>query len=61
MSDTADLAAYIAVVTLYVDLPDALLRASVSDQWVARRFHEDGMRNLCTRLRLRYYSGRCAA
>ena len=37
-------AAYIAaVVTLYVDLPDTPLRASASDQWLARRFHDDGL------------------
>ena len=39
MSDAADPAAYIAaVLTLYVDLPDTPLRASVSDQWLARRY-----------------------
>ena len=44
MSDAADLATYIAaVLTLYVDLPDTPLRASVSDQWLARRFHDDGV------------------
>lgn len=44
MSDPADPAAYIAaVLTLYVDLPDTPLRASVSDQWLARRFHDDGV------------------
>jgi hypothetical protein len=44
MSDAADPAAYIAaVLTLYVDLPDTPLRASVSDQWLARRFHDDGV------------------
>ena len=37
-------AAYVAaVVTLYVDLPDTPLRASPSDQWLARRFHDDGV------------------
>ena len=44
MSDASDLAAYIAaVLTLYVDLPDTPLRASVSDQWIARRLHDDGV------------------
>ena len=32
-----------AVLTLYVDLPDTPLRASTSDQWLARRFHDDGV------------------
>ncbi|MCU1340046.1 MAG: hypothetical protein JWO19_5627 [Bryobacterales bacterium] len=37
-------AAYIAaVLTLYVDLPDTPLRTSASDQWLARRFHDDGV------------------
>jgi hypothetical protein len=44
MSDAANPAAYIAaVLTLYVDLPDTSLRASVSDQWLAHRFHDDGV------------------
>ena len=44
MSDAADPTAYIAaVLTLYVDLPDTPLRANVSDQWLARRFHDDGV------------------
>jgi hypothetical protein len=44
MSDLPDPAAYVAaVVTLYVELPDTPLRASVSDQWLARRFHDDGV------------------
>ena len=44
MSDAANPTAYIAaVLTLYVDLPDTPLRASVSDQWLARRFHDDGV------------------
>jgi hypothetical protein len=45
MSTPADSpAAYVAaVVTLYVELPDTPLRASVSDQWLARRFHDDGL------------------
>lgn len=30
-----------AVLTLYVDLPDTHLRASASDQWLARRFHDE--------------------
>ena len=32
-----------AVLTLYVDLPATPLRASASDQWLARRFHDDGL------------------
>jgi len=44
MSDPSDPASYVAaVVTLYVDLPDTPLRAGVSDQWLARRFHDDGV------------------
>ena len=44
MSDACHPAAYVAaVLTLYVDLPDTPLRASVSDQWLARRFHDDGV------------------
>lgn len=44
MNDPPDPAAYIAaVVTLYVELPDTPWRTSVSDQWLARRFHDDGV------------------
>ncbi len=44
MSDSSDPAAYVAtVVMLYVELPDTPLRASVSDQWLARRLHDDGV------------------
>ena len=44
MSDPSDPASYVAaVVTLYAELPDTPLRASVSDQWLARRFHDDGV------------------
>jgi hypothetical protein len=44
MTDSPDPASYIAaVITLYVELPDTPLRASISDQWLARRFHEDGV------------------
>jgi len=32
-----------SVLTLYVDLPDTPLRTSASDQWLARRFHDDGV------------------
>jgi len=32
-----------AVLTLFADLPDTPLRASASDQWLARRFHDDGV------------------
>jgi hypothetical protein len=31
------------VLTLYIDLPDTPLRPSASDQWLARRFHDDGV------------------
>jgi hypothetical protein len=45
MSAPADSpAAYIAaVLELYVELPDTPLRASVADQWLARRLHDDGV------------------
>jgi hypothetical protein len=44
MSDPSDPASYVAaVVTLYVELPDTPLRASASDQWLANRFHDDGL------------------
>jgi hypothetical protein len=44
MSEASDPAAYVAaVVSIYVELPDTPLRASVSDQWLARRFYEDGV------------------
>ena len=37
-------ASYVAsVVALYADLPDTPLRASVSDQWLARRFFDEGV------------------
>jgi hypothetical protein len=43
MSEAYDPAAYVtAVVTFDVELPDTPLRASVSDQWLSRRFHDDG-------------------
>ena len=32
-----------AVLTLYVDLPDTPLRASASDQWLARRLPDDAV------------------
>ena len=44
MNDAADPAAYVvAILTLYVDLPDTPLRASISDQWLAGRLHDDGI------------------
>jgi hypothetical protein len=44
MSDPPDPASYVAtVVTLYVELPDTPLRASVSDQWLARQLYDDGV------------------
>ena len=30
-----------SVLTMYVDLPDTPLRASASDQWLARRLYDD--------------------
>ncbi len=40
----SDPAAYVAsVLLLYVELPDTPLRASVQDQWQARRLHERGV------------------
>ena len=32
-----------SVLTLYVDLPDTPMRTSASDQWLARRFYDDGV------------------
>jgi len=32
-----------SVLTLYVDLPETPMRASASDQWLARRLHDDGV------------------
>jgi hypothetical protein len=32
-----------AVVTLYLEMPDTPMRVSVSDQWLARYVHQDGM------------------
>ena len=32
-----------SVLTLYVDVPDTPLRATASDQWLSRRFHDDGV------------------
>jgi hypothetical protein len=44
MSDSSASAAYVAaVVSLYLELPDTPLRASVADQWLARRFHDEGV------------------
>lgn len=44
MSEPSDPAGYVAaVLSLYVDMPDTPLRASVSDHWLARRFHDDGV------------------
>lgn len=40
----SDSANYVAtVLILYVDLPDTPLRASVQDQWQARRLHDRGV------------------
>lgn len=39
-----DQASYVAsVAALYADLPDTPLRASVSDQWLARHFFDEGV------------------
>lgn len=45
MSDpAASPASYVAaLLTLYVELPDTPLRASVADQWLARRLHDEGL------------------
>jgi hypothetical protein len=40
----SDAAAYVAnVLILYVDLPETPLRASIQDQWQARRLHDRGV------------------
>ena len=40
----SDSASYVAaVLILYVDLPETPLRASVQDQWQARRLHDRGI------------------
>ena len=37
-------ASYVAsVVTFYLEMPDTPLRVSVSDQWLARYFHQNGV------------------
>jgi hypothetical protein len=42
LPDTA--ASYVAaVVTLYLEMPDTPMRVSVSDQWLALNFHQDGV------------------
>jgi hypothetical protein len=33
----------VAVVTLYLEMPDTPIRVSASDQWLARHFHQDGV------------------
>lgn len=33
----------IAVVTLYMDMPDTPMRVSASDQWLARHLYQDGV------------------
>lgn len=39
-----DPAAYVAaVLSQYVDLPETPLRASLADQWLARRFFDEGV------------------
>lgn len=44
MNAPSNPASYVAaVLTLYADLPDTPLRASLPDQWLARRFHDDGV------------------
>ena len=40
----SDLAAYVAtVITLYVELPETPLSASIQDQWGARRLYDRGI------------------
>ena len=37
-------ASYVAsVVTLYLEMPDTPMRVSASDQWLARRFNQEGV------------------
>lgn len=37
-------ASYVAaVVAFYLEMPDTPMRVSASDQWMARRFHQDGV------------------
>jgi hypothetical protein len=37
-------ASYVAaVITLYLEMPDTPIRVSVSDQWLARHFHQNGI------------------
>jgi hypothetical protein len=43
MTPVAGPAYVAAVLTLYVDLPDTPLRASASDQWLARKLYEQGV------------------
>jgi hypothetical protein len=44
MSEPSDPSGYVAaVLALYVDMPETPLRAGVSDHWLARRFHDDGV------------------
>lgn len=44
MNPPSDPASYVAaVLMLYTGLPETPLRTSVSDQWLARRFHEDAV------------------
>lgn len=33
----------VAVVTLYLEMPDTPIRVSASDQWLARHFYQDGV------------------
>ena len=32
-----------SVLTIFVELPETPLRATAADQWLARRFHDDGV------------------
>ncbi|HJT72266.1 MAG TPA: hypothetical protein VJ731_18855 [Terriglobales bacterium] len=43
MTPVAGPAYLAAVLMLYVDLPDTPLRASASDQWLARKLYEQGV------------------
>ena len=44
MNHPVPVAAYVtAVVALYLDMPDTPMRVSASDQWLARRLHQEGV------------------
>ena len=44
MSQPGTAASYVtSIVTLYLEMPDTPMRVSVSDQWLARHLHQDGV------------------